>query len=239
MKKLSILTSINNTSKLIHDLNCLSRISDLSNTQKLAFSANQLSFSSDSGFCIITAMQVYRRMDMVEMEAKLGSVDTRANAALALAIILLMAQIIMAIFLFKVWLNARESRREADPERGLELQPTSRGMPTNTAPVQNTVPRRPQNAHVAAPVGPSSTQARGRPVAAYDRGDIRGENEDYYNPSPISRKPTWTADSGLGQQTHGADYTQQRRQGRFEDGHKTNRNDADYGRKGNKFAHGT
>lgn len=186
-------------------------------------------------------MQVYRRMEMVEMEEKLGSVDTRANAALALAIILLMAQIIMAIFLFKVWLNARESRREAaDSERGLELQPTSRGICASSVPEDdNTVPRQPQNTHVAAPVGPSSSQARGRPVAAYDRGGVHGEADSYYNPSPISRKPTYTADSGLGQQTHGADYTQQRRQGRFEDGHNTNRNNADYGRKGNKFAHGT
>lgn len=172
---------------------------------------------------------------MVEMEAKLDSVGTRANVAIALAIILLVAQITMAIFLFKVWLKGRESRRSDD----LELQPTSRGMPANTAPVANTVPRRPQNVHVAAPVGPSSTEAHGRPVAAYDREDIYGENEDYYNPPPVSRKPTWTADSGIGPQTHGADYTQQRRQKRFEDGHNTNVNNADYGRKGNKFAHGT
>ncbi|KAH8767268.1 hypothetical protein F5883DRAFT_521888 [Diaporthe sp. PMI_573] len=188
------------------------------------------------------------------MEAKLGSVAMHADIALALAIILLMAQIIMTILLFKVWRNGRPSRRPDDAERGLELQDAPRRMPTgNTSrsrsknppmPTENTGGSRSRNPRMAAPapVGRSPAEAHGRPVPAYHREETRtrgGENEDYYNPTPISRRPTYTVDSGRGQQTQGADYTKERREGRFEDRHNTNVNNANYGRKGNKFAHGT
>ena len=180
-------------------------------------------------------MQLYPRwMEMPEIEAKFGTLDTRANVALALAIIVVMAQLIMAVFVFKIWLNARPSHRSDDAERGLELENTGRGVPADGRPrgLQS-------SSTMASPVGPSSAESRGRPVAAYNRDARHGERDDYYNPRPISKKPTWTAGSGLGEQTHGTDYTTQRREISFESDPKTNRNNTDYGRKGNRFAHGT
>ena len=168
----------------------------------------------------------------------MGSVETHAKAALALAIILLITQMIMAIFLFKVWRSGRPARRPADAERGLDLQDASRGMSTgDTGRCRPQNPPRAAPAPALAPVGPSSAEALGRPVAAYQGTRTHGENEDYYNPSPISRRPTYTVDSGRGEQTYGTDYTKVRREPR--ERHNTNVNDANYGRKGNKFAHGT
>lgn len=178
-----------------------------------------------------------------EMAAKLSTVDTRANAALTIAIVVVGAQLVMAVFVFKIWLNARESRRQsADPERGVELANNPRSAPADTR------PRRPQALPMPSPVGHNLADAQGRPVAAYGEREVHGENESYFHPTtPVSagrrpgRVPTWTADSGLGEQTHGADYTERRRSSRFgSDGpHRTNTNDANYGRRGNRFAHGT
>ncbi|KKY34075.1 hypothetical protein UCDDA912_g05952 [Diaporthe ampelina] len=185
-------------------------------------------------------MRLSSRMEIPEMEAKLGTVETRANSALALAIILIGAQLVVAVFLLKIWLNARPSRQPHDAVRGLELDDVPRGVPADTR------ARRPRAPPTASPIGPTPAQAHGRPVPAYVRAEARGENEDYFNPASSrvgrwpARQPTWTAGSGLGVQTHGADYTEQRRSGRFSsDNPRTNTNNADYGRKGSKFAHGT
>lgn len=173
------------------------------------------------------------------MAAKLSSVETRANAAIAIAIVVIGTQIVLAVFMFKIWLNARPSRRQSDDvERGLELDNVPRNAATDTR------PRRPRAPDTSSPVGPTPTEARGRPVAAY--GHVDGESESYYTSAPLSggrrpsRQPTWTADSGLGQQTHGANYSQQKREARHgsDAHHRTNTNDANYGRRGNKFAHG-
>lgn len=177
-----------------------------------------------------------------EMATKLSSVETRANAALAIAIVVLGTQLVMAVFIFKIWLNARKSHRQsADSERGVELANNPRSAPADTR------PRRPQALPMPSPVGHTPADAHGRPVAAYGPGEVHGENHSYFHPTtPVSagrrtgRVPTWTADSGLGEQTHGADYTERRRSARFgsDRPHMTNTNDADYGRRGNKFAHG-
>lgn len=177
-----------------------------------------------------------------EMAAKLSTVDTRANAALAIALVVLGTQLIMAVFIFKIWLNARKSHRQsADPERGLELANNPRSAPADTR------PRQPQALPMPSPVGHTPAESHGRPVAAYGDREVHGENHSYFHPTtPVSagrrpdRVPTWTAGSGLGEQTHGADYREQRRSARFgsDAPHRTNTNNADYGRRGNKFAHG-
>lgn len=191
-----------------------------------------------------------------EMPAKLASVETRGNIALAVAIVAIGTQFVLAVFLFKIWLNARPSRRKsADPERGLELD----NVPRNAATSTHT--RRPFPASTS-PVAPTPAEARGRPVPAYGHTTVHGESEEYYNTAPHSgggqrtrsrqrtphsggrrpsRQPTYTADSGRGEQTHGADYSTQQREARHgsDAPHRTNTNDANYGRKGNKYAHGT
>lgn len=174
------------------------------------------------------------------MESKLGSVETRANSALALAIVLIGAQLVIAVFLWKIWLNARPSHQSHDAERGVELDNVSRDVAANTR------PRRPKAPPTTSPIGPTPAESHGRPVPAYVRGEARGENDSYFHPVPTTggrpptRQPTWTAGSGLGPQTHGADYNEGRRPARFQvHSPRTNTNDADYGRKGNKFAHGT
>lgn len=202
-------------------------------------------------------MRFYSRAEITspeEMPAKLASVETRANVALAVAIVAIGTQLVLAVFLFKIWLNARPSRRQsADPERGLELD----NVPRNAATGTHT--RRPFPASTS-PVAPATAEAHGRPVPAYGQTIVHGENEDYYNtasrsgggqrsrqPTPHSggrrpsRQPTYTADSGLGSQTHGADYSTRRREARHgsDAPHRTNTNNADYGRKGNRYAHGT
>lgn len=170
-----------------------------------------------------------------EMAAKLSTVDTRANAALAIAIVVLGTQLVMAVFIFKIWLNARKSRREsADPERGVELANNPRsGAPADTR------PRRPQALPMPSPIGNNTAEAHGRPVAAYRNEEVHGENESYFHPTtpvPTGRRsgrvPTWTADSGLSKQTHGADYRERRRSSRFgsDAPHRTNTNDANYSR---------
>lgn len=171
------------------------------------------------------------------MDAKLDSVDTRAYAALAIAIIAIGAQLIMVVFMVKLWRNARPSHRSADPERGLELDNVPRAAPADTR------PRGLPSSPLEYPVAPTPAQARAPPVAAYKAytpGERHGEADAYFYPQPPTKKPTYTADSGLGAQTHGADYYTQRREARHgSDGHRTNTNDADYGRRGNRFAHGT
>lgn len=173
------------------------------------------------------------------MDAKLASVDTRAYAALAIAIIAIGAQLIMVVFMVKLWRNERPSHRSADPERGLELDNVSRAAPADTR------PRGLPGSPIEYPVAPAPAQSRGRPVVAYKAYTPNephgGEADAYFYPPPLARKPTYTAGSGLGTQTYGADYhREQRREARHgSDGHRTNTNNADYGRKGNKFAHGT
>ncbi|KAG6353710.1 hypothetical protein INS49_005419 [Diaporthe citri] len=172
------------------------------------------------------------------MDAKLASTDTRAYAALAIAIIAIGAQLIMVVFMVKLWRNARPSHRSADPERGLELDNVPRAAPADTR------PRGLPGSPIEYPVAPTPAQSHGRPVAAYKAYTPTerhgGEADAYFYPPAPARKPTYTADSGLGTQTHGADYREQRREARHEsDGHRTNTNDADYGRRGNRFAHGT
>lgn len=174
----------------------------------------------------------------VGMDAKLNSVDTRAYAALAIAIIAIGAQLIMVVFMVKLWRNARPSHQPADPERGLELDNVPRTEPADTR------PRGLPSSPLEYPVAPTPPQSHGLPVAAYKAytpaGATHGEADEYFYPPQPARKPTYTASSGLGAQTHGADYTQQRREARHgPDGHRTNTNDADYGRRGNRFAHGT
>lgn len=173
------------------------------------------------------------------MDAKLASVDTRAYAALAIAIIAIGAQLIMVVFMVKLWRNARPSHRSGDPERGLELDNVPRDTPVDTH------PRGLPGSPIEYPVAPTPAQSRGRPVAAYKAYTPNephgGEADAYFYPPPPTRKPTYTAGSGLGTQTYGADYyrEQQREARHGSDGHRTNTNNADYGRKGNKFAHGT
>lgn len=183
-----------------------------------------------------------------EMEAKVAAVETRANAALAVAIVVIGAQVVMAVFMFKLWLSARASRRAAaDEERGHELGNVPRGQPAGRR------PRAPQASPVGSPIGSSPGRAGGRPVAAYDPTVLHGGQADTYlneaqegyvsEPAHVSRsagrQPTWTYGSGEGEQSHGADYSGRRRSGRYDEPHRTNRNDADYGRRGNRFAHGT
>lgn len=186
-------------------------------------------------------MSLYSRNDITSpegtMDAKLASTDTRAYAALAIAIIAIGAQLIMVVFMVKLWRNARPSHRSADPERGLELDNVPRDAPADTRPRGLPV------APIEYPVAPAPVQAPGRPAAAYkaytpDRA--HGEADAYFYPPAPARKPTYAAGSGLGSQTHGADYYNQRREARHgSDGHRTNTNNADYGRRGNRFAHGT
>ncbi|POS71449.1 hypothetical protein DHEL01_v210155 [Diaporthe helianthi] len=189
-------------------------------------------------------MQLSPQTTMAEMESRLDGVETHANAALALSIIVLIEQILMAIFMCLARQKLRAFHNQsADTERGLELQDTSRGVSVKAASrrqAQDPPLAAPAPARSRQPVGPSPDEALGRPVAAYETGQVhRGEADDYYNPSPISRRPTYALDSGLGEQTNGVDYTKQRRSKRYEEPHNTNVNDAHYGRKGNRFAHGT
>lgn len=182
------------------------------------------------------------------MEAKLAAVETRANAALAVAIVVIGAQLAMAVFMLKLWLSARASRRAAaDEEHGHELGNVPRG------PRAGRRPRAPKASPVGFPIGTSPGRAAGRPVAAYDPAVLHGGAADAYlnearegyvsEPThvsrPAGRQPTWTYGSGDGEQSHGADYTARSRSPRYEDQHRTNTNNANYGRRGNKFAHGT
>jgi hypothetical protein len=215
-------------------------------------------------------------MQVQEMEAKLGSVASRANAALALAIILLTTHVVTTIIFFKAWRKTRESQSPSDFERGMrrfELQNNLRGIPTG-----GTRTRQPRNTSRAAPAAApaptpiaSSVHSLGLPAAAYTT-DHYGENRDYYfeqpssssrpptthttttnssrfekkydesfQPTPISKRPTYTKGSGIGEQIYGVDYTKELRTPRHGSAGgpgPTNVNDADYGRKGNKFAHG-
>lgn len=183
------------------------------------------------------------------METKLDAIETRANAALAVAIVVIGAQLVMVVFMFKLWLSARKSRRAAaDEERGgHELGNVPRGPPAGRR------PRAPRASPVGSPIGSSPGRAAGRPVAAYDPAVLHGgaadaylneAQEEYvsepaYVSRPAGRRPTWTYGSGEGEQTHGADYTERPRSGRYDEPHRTNTNNANYGRRGNKFAHGT
>lgn len=182
---------------------------------------------------------------MAEMEtSRLDHVERNSDAALALSIIVLLVQVFMVIFIYQARQKVRALHQSSDTERGLELQNTSRGVPTRSS--SRPLAHDPQLAAPAPtlsrdPVGRSPAQALGRPVAAYESQEELhgGEADDYYNPAPVSRRPTYAADSGTGEQTHGTDYSKTRRSKRYEERHNTNRNDADYGRKGDKFAHGT
>ncbi|KAG8156494.1 hypothetical protein KVR01_013598 [Diaporthe batatas] len=171
---------------------------------------------------------------MAEFQARLGDMERNAGAALALAIIAILVEVVMMTFIFRHGRQRDRGQRSVDVERGLDFQDTNRHQPQDP-PLAAPAPTRSRN-----PVGHSPADALGRPVAAYEsQGDeLHGEADDYYNPSPISKRPTYDVGSGMGAQTHGTDYTRHRRQSSG-DGPRTNRNDADYGRKGNKFAHGT
>ncbi|KAK2595713.1 hypothetical protein N8I77_013738 [Diaporthe amygdali] len=176
----------------------------------------------------------------LSMEQKLNLLTLRVNVVLAFVVIMAVTHWLLGVLLFTLWWE-QSSRRTPDLERGLELQNISREVPRSS---------HPPGRSTAPPVAASPSESRGRPVAAYSHG---GENEDYYN-IEISPEPRAVRDHAhmqhesirsppavVRQQTYGADYSTQPRENRFHGGdfNRTNTNDANYGKRGNRFAHGT
>lgn len=186
-------------------------------------------------------MRLFSRMDGAPLDGKLNLLKIHTNIVLAVVIMIVVSQAFLGIFLCMIWRKNQPSRQTTDLERGLELGNVSRNIPRSTQPQAPPIP---------SPIAPTPYEARGRPVAAYTRDAV----DDAYSPGPSSRdvpRPQMAPRDitrGIShQQTFGTDYSKSRRENRFDVGDRglgytngrTNTNDADYGKKGNRFAHGT
>ncbi|KUI59484.1 hypothetical protein VP1G_06763 [Cytospora mali] len=141
------------------------------------------------------------------------------KGVLAFVVILFLIQLAILALLF-VLLRKKQAVRKIDTERGIEF----RNLAQTSAPNNN----QDQDREAAPPLRAVP------PTAEYGAGPVRGPR-----PQPPPRTP---GESFTRQQTFGRDYSSGGREPRFGgdvfQSYNSN-NNVDYGRRGNRFAHGT
>lgn len=165
------------------------------------------------------------------------TLESLTKGVLALMIISTLIQLATLILMFPV-LRKKKTTGEPDPERGIELQDRTANSSTARPRVQER-----ENG------GPSSNNHANRATASegWTIQGLRAPSPTAHTDPYVNAQSRWQEQQARpsgsrGQQTYGRDYSNGGRESRFaadtHQSHNSN-NNVNYGRKGNRFAHGT